>query len=115
AREDGQANDVGILLQRRVHDLFGRLAQPRVDDLHAGIAERTGNHLGATVVAVEPRRGDDDPDSSHITLDGDPTYRALFGVLRAWFVFGVRVVFRFRFRFRFVNAGPPCTVNAGRG
>ena len=40
----------------------GRLVQPGVDDLHAGVAQRAGDDLGAAVVAVEAGLGDDDAD-----------------------------------------------------
>ena len=43
-------------------DLLRRLAQARVDHLHAGVAQRPGDDLGAAVVAVEARLGDDDAD-----------------------------------------------------
>jgi hypothetical protein len=36
--------------------------QPGVDHLHAGITECGGHDLGATVVAVEARLGDEDAD-----------------------------------------------------
>ena len=41
-------------------DLLGRLAQAGVDHFHAGVAQRARNHLGAAIVPVEPRLGDDD-------------------------------------------------------
>src|SRR6266508_2110840 len=37
AGEHRQADRVGVLLQGGLHDLLGRLVQPGVDDLHAGI------------------------------------------------------------------------------
>ena len=65
AREDRQADGVRVLLQRRGDDLFGRLAEAGVDHLHAGIAQRARDDLGAAVVAVEPGLGDNDADFSH--------------------------------------------------
>ena len=65
ARQDRQADHVGVFLQRRRDDLLGRLAQAGVDDLHAGVAQRAGDHLGAAVVAVEAGLGDDDSDFAH--------------------------------------------------
>ena len=65
AREDRQADDVGVLLQRGRRNLLGRLPQAGVDDLHAGVAQRARNDLGAAVVAVEARLGDDDSEFSH--------------------------------------------------
>ena len=61
ARQDRQADDVGVLLQRGRHDLLRRLPQPGVDDLHAGVAQRPGDDLRAPVVPIEPRLGNDDP------------------------------------------------------
>ena len=40
----------------------GRLVQPGVDDLHAGVAQRAGDHLGTPVMAVQPGLGHHDPD-----------------------------------------------------
>ena len=64
AREDRQADDVGVLLERRRDDLLGRLAQARVDDLHTGVAQGPGDDLGAAVVPVEPRLGNHNANSS---------------------------------------------------
>ena len=64
AGEDRDANHVRILLQRRLDDLLRRLAQAGVDHFHPGIAQRTGDHLRAPVVAVETRLRDDDADAS---------------------------------------------------
>ena len=60
AGQDRQADRVGVLLDRRLDDLLGRLVQAGVDDLHAGVAQRAGDHLGPAVVAVQARLGDDD-------------------------------------------------------
>ena len=62
AGEDGEPDDVGVLLDRRLDDLLGRLVQAGVDDLHAGVAQRPRDDLGAAVVAVEPGLGHDDAD-----------------------------------------------------
>ena len=62
AREDAEADDVGVLLGRRRDDLLGALAQPGVDHLEAGVAERPRDHLGAAVVPVEAGLRDHDPD-----------------------------------------------------
>ena len=64
AREDGHADGVGILLDRRLHDLLRRLVEAGVDHLHSRIAQRACDDLRASIVAVEPRLGDDDPDLS---------------------------------------------------
>ena len=60
--EDGQADQVGVLLDRGLHDLLGRLVQPGVDDLVTGVAQRAGHDLGAAVVPVEAGLADDDAD-----------------------------------------------------
>ena len=65
AGQDRQADDVGVLLQRRRDDLLGRLAEAGVDDLHAGVAQRARDDLGAPVVPVEPRLGDDHSHLAH--------------------------------------------------
>ena len=43
-------------------DRVGRLEDPGVDDLHAGVAQRPRDHLGPAVVAVEARLREDDLD-----------------------------------------------------
>ena len=59
AGEDAQANGVHVLLQRRLDDHLRRLAQAGIDDLHAGIAQGTGGHLGPAIVAIQSRLGDE--------------------------------------------------------
>ena len=63
AREHRQPHRVGVLLDRGLDDLLGRLVQPGVDDLHAGVPQGSRDDLRAAVVAVQPRLGDDDPGS----------------------------------------------------
>ena len=58
AGEDAEADDVGVLLGGGRDDLLRALPQAGVDDLHARVAQRAGDHLGAAVVAVESRLGD---------------------------------------------------------
>src|SRR5256886_7154484 len=60
ARQHGEADGVGVLLQRRLCHLLGRLVQAGVDDLEPGVTQRAGDHLRAPVVAVEAGLGDDD-------------------------------------------------------
>src|SRR5206468_1166482 len=57
AGEHGQPDDVGVLLQRGLHDLLGRLVQAGVDDLHTRVAQSPGHHLDTAVVAVQPGLG----------------------------------------------------------
>ena len=59
ARQDRQPDDVDVLLERRRRDHLGRLAEARVDDLEALVAEAAGEDLGAAVVAVEAGLGDE--------------------------------------------------------
>ena len=61
---EGAADRVHVLLDGDPGNHLGRLAQPGIDDLRAGVAERHGDDLGADVVAVEPRLGDQDALSS---------------------------------------------------
>ena len=51
---------VGVLLDRGLDDLLGRLVQTRVDDLEPGVTQRAGDDLRPTVVPVEPGFRDDD-------------------------------------------------------
>ncbi len=60
AREHRESDDVGVLLDRGLDDLLRSLVQPRVDDLHARVAQRPGHDLRAAVVTVETGLGDDD-------------------------------------------------------
>ena len=60
ARQDRKTDRVGVLLNHGLDDLLRRLVEPRVDDIHAGVAQRPSNDLGAAVVAVEARLRDDD-------------------------------------------------------
>ena len=64
ARQDRQADDVDVLLERRRHDHLGRLAEARVDDLEALVAQAAREHLGPAVVPVEPGLGDQDLERS---------------------------------------------------
>ena len=59
ARVAREPDRVGVLLDRGLGDLLGRLMQPGVDDLEARVAERAGHHLRAAVVPVEPGLRDD--------------------------------------------------------
>ena len=65
AGQDRQPDRVGVLLDRGGHDLLGRLVQAGVDDLHPGVPQHPGHHLGAAVMPVEAGLGDDDPDGAH--------------------------------------------------
>jgi hypothetical protein len=51
--EAGHANGVDILLNRSLGDLSRCLMKPRVDHLVPGISERSCNHFGTAIVAIE--------------------------------------------------------------
>ena len=61
AAEDAEPDDLYVLLQCDGRDHLGTLADPRVDDLEAGIAQRAGDELRAAVVPVEPRLRNEHP------------------------------------------------------
>ena len=65
ARQDREADHVGILLQRRRDDLLRRLTEAGVNHFHSCVAERARDDLGAPVVAVKTRLGDDDANLFH--------------------------------------------------
>ena len=62
AGEHREPDQVGVLLDRGLHDLLRRLVQARVDHLVPGVAQRAGDDLRAAVVPVEPGLADDDAD-----------------------------------------------------
>ena len=51
---------VRVLLHRGADHLLGCLVEAGVDDLEAGVSQGAGDHLGASVVAIETRLGHDD-------------------------------------------------------
>ena len=59
AAQDRQADDVDVFLDGGGRDHLGRLVQAGVDDLHAGVAQRRGDDLGAAIVTVEAGLGDE--------------------------------------------------------
>ena len=60
ARQQRQADRVGVLLQHGLGDLLGRLVEPGVDHLEPVVAQRPRDRLRTAVVPVEPRLGHDD-------------------------------------------------------
>ena len=62
ARQDRQADDVDVLLERRGRDHLGCLAEAGVDDLEPLVAEAPREDLRAAIVAVEAGLGDQDLD-----------------------------------------------------
>src|ERR1035437_3723435 len=59
ARQDGQPDDVDVLLESGRHNHLGRLTQAGVYDFEAFVAKATSQHLGSAIVAVEARLGDE--------------------------------------------------------
>ena len=62
AGEDAHPDHVHVLLDGSGDDLLRGSVEPRVDDIHPSVAERPGDHLGTTVVAVQADLGDEDAD-----------------------------------------------------
>src|SRR5207302_8638837 len=62
AREQREANGVGVLLQRCLDDLFRCLMHTGVNDFHPGIAQRPCHDFRAAIVPVETGLCDDDAD-----------------------------------------------------
>ena len=60
ARVAREPDRVGVLLDRGLGDLLGRLVQARVDHLEPGVAQGARDHLGPAVVPVEARLRHDD-------------------------------------------------------
>src|SRR5215470_20062693 len=52
-RQDAHAEHVHVFLNGRGHNLIGCSVEARVDDVHAGIAERAGNDFDASIVTIE--------------------------------------------------------------
>ena len=59
--KNAQTQPVGVFVSDGANHGLGRLPQPGVDDVHAGVAERAGDHLDAAVVAIEPDFGENHP------------------------------------------------------
>ena len=72
AGEDRQADHVDVLLHGGGGDHLRRLVQPGVDHLHPGVAQRRGDDLGAAVVAVETRLGDQHADRARAASVQEP-------------------------------------------
>src|SRR5438093_1287078 len=60
AGEDGEPDDVRVLLECRLSDHLRRLPDARIDDLEAGVAEGSGDDFGAAVMSIEAGLGDND-------------------------------------------------------
>src|SRR5579885_353255 len=61
AGEDGETDDVHVLLSGGGGDHLGGLAEAGVNDLHAGVAKSASDDLVPALVAVEPRFGNAHP------------------------------------------------------
>ncbi|MCU1252606.1 MAG: hypothetical protein JWQ49_5635 [Edaphobacter sp.] len=64
AGEDGEADAVDVFLDGGGDDHLRGLAKAGVDDLHARVAEGSGDDLGSAVVAVQAGLGYEDADWS---------------------------------------------------
>ncbi len=53
ARQDRQADGVGVLLDDRFGNLFRRLVQPRVNDLETRLPQGPGDDPGTAIVTIE--------------------------------------------------------------
>ena len=53
ARQNADAEDVDIFLNRRHHHLLGGAVKTGVDDIHAGVAQTAGDDLDTAVVTVQ--------------------------------------------------------------
>ena len=60
SRKDAQPQDGHILLRGGLHHHPWGLTDTRVDHLHAGIPQGTGDHLRSAVVSVQSRLGYED-------------------------------------------------------
>src|SRR5205823_12205651 len=75
--EDAQSDRIDVFLQRRLGDHLGRLANARVDDFEAGVAQRAGDDLGAAVVAIQARLGDQNAKRRRLAHAGGTSTSAL--------------------------------------
>src|SRR5262249_32018908 len=82
-RENGKADHVDVFLKRCVDHHFRGLPQAGVDNFHAGIAQSTGDYLGAAIVAVKPGFGDQNADlvflghRTHLTTEDTEEHREM--------------------------------------
>ena len=60
AGKDRQSERIDVLVHCDTRDVLRALAQPGVDDVRTSIAQRQRDDLGANVVTVEARLGDQD-------------------------------------------------------
>jgi hypothetical protein len=68
AGQNRQPHDVRVLLQRGAGNHLRGLTQAGVNHFHAGIAQRAGDDLGAAIVPVESRLGDDNSQFAHSVI-----------------------------------------------
>ena len=61
SRKRGEAKETSVFVSDGIDDLLGRASQTGVDDFMAGITQRPRHHLGSTVMPVETRFGNNDP------------------------------------------------------
>ena len=62
--QNRKADRVDVLLQGGRNDHLGRLAQTRIDDFEAFVAQSASEHLGSAIMPIEPRLGDENLERS---------------------------------------------------
>ena len=75
-----EPDDVHIFLEGGINDHLWSLAQASVDDLHAGVAQGARYDLGAAVVPIQSRLGNQHADfllshRLHLTTEGTEEHR----------------------------------------
>jgi hypothetical protein len=65
AGQNRQPHDVRILLQGGAGNHLGRLPQAGVNHFHTCIAQRARDDLGAAIVPIQSRLGDDNSQLTH--------------------------------------------------
>ena len=58
-RQSRQPDSINIFLQSSFSDLLGSLVKPRIDDLEPVVTQRSSNCLGASVMPIKSRLGND--------------------------------------------------------
>ena len=66
AREQADAEHVDIFVHGGAHHFLRGLVQPRIDDVHAGVAEAAGDDLHPAIVSVEAHLGDEHADDRFV-------------------------------------------------
>src|SRR5262249_26242987 len=80
AGQEAHTEHVDIFLDGGGHDFIGRPMKARVDDVHAGVAQRPRNNFDAAIVAVEPNLGEEHADRHIHWVPPTTTLFGLFGL-----------------------------------